>query len=161
MIRKLILPPAYIERIKKYETALKKEEFHESAHAKSDYWLDHSAKVHIQFLSDGVGLSGVSGFYIPPEAGSFQYRLRDWVQARYKKIVLFCDRLLRLSAPHGLNSSVTYTMAYDFVFGGHSAMDHDENPYCFDWRRVTPVLERPRFWGYVKAGYPAQPDSIG
>jgi len=141
MSRKLNLPPEYIERVKKYYAALIQDEFYEDSKSKSDYWMYHSAQAKIQFLPDGVLLSGSSGFYIPPKAGAIKYVLRDWIQKCYKVMVLFWDNLLRLSAPHALGSPVTYMMAYDYVMRRHPAIDYDKNPYCFDPLQLSPIFK--------------------
>lgn len=141
MIR-LGLPPEYIERVKRYYNELVRGEF---AELKSDYWIDHSAHAKIVFQEDCVLLSGASGFYIPREkARSAKYRLRRWVEGRYKRFVFACDKLLRLSSPYALSSFMTYDMAYDYILGRRpqvSADEYGENPYLFNTGYLSPVFK--------------------
>jgi len=137
----LSLSPEYVERIRKRHSQLLQGRLTESAKSKSDYWVEHSALAKIEFVSDGVILSGSSGFYAPPKAGAFNYLLRDWTQKSYKTIVLLFDKMLHLSAPHGFNSSVTYMMAYDYLMQGHPAIDYDQNPSCFNPLELKPLFK--------------------
>lgn len=138
----LILPPEYIARVKSYYDGLLQGRFSEP---KSDYWIEHSARAKIQFQPEGVLISGASGFYIPRKrAGSTKYRLRVWLQKRYKLLVLVCDKLLRLSVPHALSSFITYDMAYDYIMQRHPPIDYDEydeNAYRFDTSQLCPIFK--------------------
>ncbi|MCH7562973.1 MAG: putative sugar O-methyltransferase [Gemmatimonadetes bacterium] len=140
----LVLPPEYLTRLEDYYDQLCRGTFPE---AKSDYWADHSAHAKITFHTNRVVISGQSGFYIPPRrTDSTRYRLRTWVQRKYKSLVFRCDRALGLSMPHAFGSYMTYDMAYDHVMNGPARIEYagfdeyQENPHRFAPSELEPLF---------------------
>lgn len=138
--RTLELPQDFIARVQRYQEDASAGRLALSEDAKSDYWRYHSSRAAITFNTTSVSISGESGFYIPPPASSFRYRVFDFLRRQYKRTVVFCDRLMRCP----MSTTMVPEMSYDYVMTRHPYVDYDENPYRFDPRRLRPLFKTSR-----------------